>query len=50
MLFGLRVRVCRLIEAKARGEKIAVLRPRLLEPTPPDRLLEALEASLKKAA
>jgi DNA end-binding protein Ku len=39
-----------LIEKKARGEKIAVLRPRLLEPTAPDKLLEVLEASLKKVA
>jgi DNA end-binding protein Ku len=39
-----------LIEKKARGEKVAVLRPRLLQPTAPDRLLEALEASLKKVA
>jgi DNA end-binding protein Ku len=39
-----------LIEKKARGEKIAVLRPRLLQPTTPDKLLQALEASLKKVA
>ncbi len=39
-----------MIEKKARGEKIAVLAPRRLKPTKPDRLLEALEASLKKAA
>jgi DNA end-binding protein Ku len=39
-----------LIEKKARGEKVAVLRPRLLQPTAPDKLLEALEASLKKVA
>jgi len=39
-----------LIEKKARGEKIAILHPRLLQPTAPDQLLEALEASLKKAA
>ena len=37
-----------LIEKKARGEKVAVLRPRILQPTAPDQLLEALEASLKK--
>jgi len=37
-----------LIEKKARGEKVALLRPKLLKPTPPDKLLEALEASLKK--
>jgi DNA end-binding protein Ku len=39
-----------LIEKKTRGEKIAVLRPRHLKPTKPDKLLEALEASLKKVA
>jgi DNA end-binding protein Ku len=39
-----------LIEKKARGEKIAVLAPRRLKPTESDKLLQALEASLKKAA
>jgi len=39
-----------LIEKKSRGEKIAVLRPRRLKPTAPDKLLQALEASLKKVA
>ncbi len=39
-----------LIEKKARGEKIAVLRPKHVKPTAPDQLLQALEASLKKAA
>jgi DNA end-binding protein Ku len=39
-----------MIEKKARGEKIAVLTPRRLQPTESDQLLEALEASLKKAA
>ncbi len=39
-----------LIERKARGEKVAVLRPRTLKPTTDDELLQALEASLKKAA
>jgi DNA end-binding protein Ku len=39
-----------MIEKKARGEKIAVLPPRRLKPTESDELLEALEASLKKAA
>lgn len=39
-----------LIDKKARGEKIAVLRPRHLKPTAPDKLLKALEASLKKVA
>jgi len=39
-----------MIEKKARGEKITVLVPRRLKPTESDRLLQALEASLKKAA
>jgi DNA end-binding protein Ku len=39
-----------MIEMKARGEKIAVLAPRRLQPTESDELLEVLEASLKKAA
>lgn len=39
-----------LIEKKARGEKIAILPPRRLEPTPSDKLLETLKASLKKVA
>ena len=39
-----------LIDRKARGEKIALLRPRRLKPTAPDKLLQALEASLKKVA
>lgn len=39
-----------MIEMKARGEKIAVLSPRRLQPTESDQLLEVLEASLKKAA
>lgn len=39
-----------LIEKKVRGEKIALLRPRRLRPTAPDKLLQALEASLKKVA
>ncbi|MBI5018443.1 MAG: Ku protein [Deltaproteobacteria bacterium] len=39
-----------LIEKKARGEQVAVLRPRFLQPTASDKLLEALEASLKKVA
>jgi DNA end-binding protein Ku len=39
-----------LIDKKARGEKIAILRPRRLKSTAPDKLLEALEASLKKVA
>ena len=43
-------RLQKLIEKKARGEKIAVLHPRLLKPTAPDSLLKALEASLKKVA
>ncbi len=39
-----------MIEIKARGENIAVLAPRRLQPTESDQLLEVLEASLKKAA
>jgi len=39
-----------LIGKKARGEKIAVLLPRRLKPTAPDKLLQALKASLKKVA
>ena len=39
-----------LIDKKARGEKIAILRPRRLKPTTSDKLLRALEASLKKVA
>jgi DNA end-binding protein Ku len=39
-----------MIEKKTRGEKIAVLPPRRLIPTESDKLLQALEASLKKAA
>lgn len=39
-----------LIDKKARGEKIAVLRPMRRKPTAPDKLLQALEASLKKVA
>jgi len=39
-----------MIEKKARGEKIAILVPRRLKPTGSDQLLQALEASLKKAA
>jgi DNA end-binding protein Ku len=39
-----------LIDKKARGEKIVILRPRRLKPTTSDKLLQALEASLKKVA
>jgi DNA end-binding protein Ku len=39
-----------MIDKKARGEKIAILVPRRLKPTESDKLLQALEASLKKAA
>lgn len=39
-----------LLEKKARGERIVILRPKRLQPTAPDKLLEALEASLKKVA
>lgn len=44
------IKLRELIEKKARGEKIRVLKPKLLKPTAPDQLLQALEASLKKAA
>ncbi|MGB9080536.1 MAG: Ku protein [Desulfuromonadaceae bacterium] len=44
------IRLQQLIDNKARGEKVVLLRPRLLQPTAPDQLLQALEASLKKAA
>jgi DNA end-binding protein Ku len=43
-------RLQNLIDKKARGEKIAILLPRRLKPTAPDRLLQTLEASLKKVA
>lgn len=39
-----------MIAKKARGEKIPAATPRRLKPTESDRLLRALEASLKKAA
>ena len=39
-----------LIDQKARGEKVVLLRPRRLKATAPDNLLEVLEASLKKVA
>ncbi|GAM08625.1 hypothetical protein OR1_00897 [Geobacter sp. OR-1] len=39
-----------LIDKKARGEKVAVLRPKVLKPTGADELLQALEESLKKVA
>lgn len=38
-----------LIDKKARGERIAILRPRRRKATSPDKLLEALQASLKRA-
>jgi len=43
-------RLQKLIEKKARGEKVVLLRPKIVQPTAPDQLLQALEASLKKAA
>ncbi|MHB8907630.1 MAG: non-homologous end joining protein Ku [Syntrophales bacterium] len=43
-------KVQQLIDKKARGEKIAILRPRRLKPTTSDKLLQALEASLRKVA
>ncbi len=39
-----------LIDKKARGEKIVILRPRHLKATEPDNLLKVLEASLQKVA
>jgi DNA end-binding protein Ku len=39
-----------LIDRKARGEKIVVVPPRRLKPTPDSQLLKALEASLKRVA
>jgi DNA end-binding protein Ku len=39
-----------MIEKKARGEKIAIVAPRRLKPTESEKLLEVLEASLRKAA
>ncbi len=39
-----------LLDKKARGEKIAILPPKRLQPTAPDNLLQVLEASLKKVA
>ena len=39
-----------LIDKKARGEKIAIFRPKQHKPTTSDALLKTLEASLKKAA
>ncbi len=47
---GHQAKLRELIEKKARGENIAVMRPRQLKPTEPDELLQVLEASLKKAA
>lgn len=40
----------KMIEKKARGQKVAILAPRRLKPTKSDELLRVLEASLKKAA
>jgi len=39
-----------LIDKKAHGEKIAILRPKRLKPTASDKLLQTLEASLKRVA
>jgi len=39
-----------LIDKKAHGEKITILRPKRLKPTSPDKLLQTLEASLKRVA
>jgi DNA end-binding protein Ku len=40
----------KLIDQKVRGEKIAILRPRHLKATAPNKLLQTLEASIKKVA
>ncbi|MEN6507516.1 MAG: hypothetical protein ABFD63_01795 [Smithella sp.] len=37
-----------LIDKKARGERIVILRPKRLKPTSSDKLLQTLEATLKK--
>lgn len=39
-----------LIEKKASGEKISLLRPKIIKTTPPGKLLDVLKKSLKKAA
>lgn len=39
-----------LLAKKARGEKVVLLRPKVLKPTAADELLGALEASLRKVA
>jgi DNA end-binding protein Ku len=44
------IKLQNLIDTKARGEKVALLSPRRLKPTAPDKLLQTLEASLKKVA
>jgi DNA end-binding protein Ku len=43
-------RLQQLLDKKARGEKVVVLRPKRVIPTESDKLLQALEASLKKSA
>lgn len=45
-----RERLLKMIAKKARGEKVAVMRPKKNAPTSPDRLLEVLEASLAKVS
>ena len=44
------IKLQNLIDKKARGEKIVILRPKRLAPTKPDQLIQVLEASLKKVA
>jgi DNA end-binding protein Ku len=44
------IKLQNLIAKKARGEKVAILRPKLLKPTSSDTLLQTLEASLKRVA
>lgn len=45
-----REKLMSLIEKKARGEKVLLLKPKHLKATDPEKLLETLKKSLKKAA
>lgn len=45
-----REKLMELIMRKANGEKVVLLKPKMLAPTSPDSLLEALEASLKEVS
>jgi DNA end-binding protein Ku len=44
------IKLQNLIDKKARGEKVVLSRPKRLKATAPDKLLQALEESLKKVA